>query len=160
METKSEKWIEETEGRIREAWDLFDKDKTDTVVQEEIGTIMRTLGVFPNERQLVLEILPDMQDDEPGGNVTFKKFEQKMLQLIATKQFEPDSSEVLLQAFRALDTEQNGYLSAEALETLLTSKGAGFRPKELEQFFLVAKDPETGNIFYEDYIAVLNKALK
>jgi len=37
METKSAEWIEETENKIREAFSLFDKDRTDTVVQEEIG---------------------------------------------------------------------------------------------------------------------------
>jgi hypothetical protein len=32
-----------------------------------------------------------------------------------------------------------------------------FRPKELETFFSVAKDPETGNVYYEDYISQLDK---
>jgi hypothetical protein len=36
METKSAEWIEAAEGRIKDAWDLFDKDKTDKVVQEEV----------------------------------------------------------------------------------------------------------------------------
>lgn len=33
METKSQEWIEQTEIRIREVFDLFDKDKTDSIVQ-------------------------------------------------------------------------------------------------------------------------------
>ena len=36
METKSAERIEAAEGRIKDAWDLFDKDKTDKVVQEEV----------------------------------------------------------------------------------------------------------------------------
>jgi len=36
MDTKSAEWVEAAEGRIREAWDLFDKDKTETVIQEEV----------------------------------------------------------------------------------------------------------------------------
>ena len=35
--------------------------------------------------------------------------------------------------------------------------GMPFRPKELETFFSVAKDPETGNVYYEDYISQLDK---
>jgi calmodulin len=158
MEHKSTEWLEETEGKIKEAWDLFDKDKKGHVIQEEIGTIMRHLGVFPNERALVLEILPEMQDDEPGGEVSYKKFEKKMLNLMATNELEPDSTEVILQAFKTIDNDNLGYISADILETLLTSKGTGFRPKELEAFFMVAKDPETGNVYYEDYISLLKSS--
>ena len=151
METKSPEWIAETEMKIREAFDLFDKDKSDAIVQEEVGTVMRYLGVYPTEKALVLEILPEMQDDEPTGFISYKKFEKKMLQLIASRQWEPDSQETILQAFRTLDSENRGYISADILEELLQSKGAPFRPKELEAFFLVAKDQESGNVFYEDY---------
>ena len=100
METKSPEWIAETEVKIREAFDLFDKDKSDAIVQEEVGTVMRYLGVYPTEKALVLEILPEMQDDEPTGFISYKKFEKKMLQLIASRQWEPDSQETILQEFR------------------------------------------------------------
>ena len=69
MEGKSQEWFDITEARIREVFDLFDKDKTESIVQEEVGTIMRALGAYPSERALVLEILPAMQvgaGDTPG----------------------------------------------------------------------------------------------
>lgn len=157
METKSPEWVEQTEAKIREAFDLFDKDKSDAIIQEEVGTVMRALGVYPTEKALVLDILPEMQDDDPTGFVTYKKFEKKLLHLLATRKLEPDSGDILLQAFRTIDTEATGYISADLLEDLLTSKGTPFRPKELEAFLLVAKDSETGNIFYEDYVALLMK---
>ena len=157
METKSQEWIEQTEAKIREAFDLFDKDKADAIIQEEVGTVMRALGAYPTERQLVLEILPEMQDDEPTGFVSYQKFEKKMLQILATKECDPDSGDILLQAFRTIDTENTGFISAELMEELLTTKGTPFRPKELEAFLMVGKDPETGNIYYEDYVALLMK---
>eukprot|EP01039_Chlorochromonas_danica_P009021 gene9021-9956_t len=157
METKSQEWIEQTEARIREAFDLFDKDKADAIIQEEVGTVMRSLGVFPTERSLVLDLLPQMQDEEPTGFISYDKFEKKVKNLLATKECAPDSGDVLLQAFRALDSENQGYLSAEFLEEVMTTRGTPFRPKEMEAFLLVAKDPETGNIYYEDYVAMLMK---
>jgi len=159
-QTKSQEWIEQNEARIREAFDLFDKDKADAIVQEEVGTVMRFLGIYPTERALVLEILPEMQDDEPTGFVGYKKFEKKVLQLLSSREWEPDSNELILQAFRTLDTTNKGYLSADILEELLTSKGTPFRPKELEAFFNVAKDAESSNIFYEDYISLLQSQKK
>jgi len=157
METKSQEWIETTEQKIREAFDLFDKDRADAIIKEEVGTVMRSLGAYPTERQLVLEVLPEILDDEPTGFVSYQKFEKKMLQLLATKEYDPDSGDILLQAFRTIDTDNTGYISAELLEELFTTRGTPFQPREMETFLLVAKDAETGNIYYEDYVAMLMK---
>lgn len=157
METKSQEWIEATEQRIREAFDLFDKDRADAIIKEEVGTVMRSLGAYPTERQLVLEVLPEILDDEPTGFVSYQKFERKMLQLLASKEYDPDSGDMLLQAFRTIDTDNTGYISAELLEELFTTRGTPLQPREMEAFLLVARDAETGNIYYEDYVAMLMK---
>jgi Ca2+-binding EF-hand superfamily protein len=155
LNNKSPEWLEQQEIRIREAFELFDKDKSDSIIQEEVGTVMRALGVYPTERALVLEILPEMQDDEPNIFISYKKFEKRMITILANREYEPDSSDLVLQAFRVLDSDKKGFIPAEMIEELFTTKGTPFRPKELEAFFAAAKDPETGNIYYEDYIALL-----
>jgi len=104
-----------------------------------------------------LTYLPEMQDDEPTNFVSYSKFEKFMLNNLASRDCEPDSSDLLLQAFRTIDADKLGYVSAEVMEALLTSKGTPFRNKEMEAFMLVAKNVETGNIFYEDYIAQLTR---
>lgn len=157
-DSKDERWRTETKEKIREAFDLFDKDKSDAIIQEEVGTVMRALGAFPDERDLVLKYLPEMQDDEPTGFVSFEKFEKVMMDILATRECEPDSSELLLQAFRTIDSENLGYISAEVMEALLTSKGTPFRSKELETFVNFAKNNDSGNIFYEDYVAAFGSA--
>ena len=58
VDTKSPEWEAMSSTKIREVFELFDKDKTEAVVQEEVGTMMRYLGAYPTERQLVLDILP------------------------------------------------------------------------------------------------------
>ncbi len=119
---------------------------------------MRALGVYPTERALTKDILPEMQDDEPTGFVSYPRFEKKMLQVLASKEWEPDTGDMLLQAFRTIDSQNLGYINADVMEELLTSKGTPFRAKEVEAFFLLAKDAETGLIYYEDYISQLIKS--
>ena len=58
-------WEAMSKTKIREVFELFDKDKTETVVQEEVGTMMRYLGAYPTERQLVLDILPGFVNVSP-----------------------------------------------------------------------------------------------
>ena len=60
VDVNNSEWEVLASARIREVFELFDKDKTEAVVQEEIGTMMRYLGAYPTERQLVLDILPGL----------------------------------------------------------------------------------------------------
>lgn len=41
-----------------------------------------------------------MQEDEPSTFVTYERFEKKMLEVLFTNEYEPDTDEVLLAAFR------------------------------------------------------------
>ena len=43
------------------------------------------------------------------------------------------------------------------MTNFLTTKGTPFRSKEVEGFMSVAKDPDTGRIYYDDYIAAMMK---
>lgn len=150
-----ETWLNKKKRDIREAFALFDKDGKGQVIEEEAPTIMRYLGIFPPERELVRDILPTMREDDLGKTITYERFEAKIIQLAQSGQYEPSTEEQLLRAFRILDPDGHGYVEAQFLRELLTTKGMPFRDKELDAFMAVARDMETGHIFYEDYIALL-----
>ena len=67
-------WIDATKASIKEVFELFDKDKSEFIIQEEIGAVMRALGVYPDEFALVKEIIPELQDHEPTGFVRLVLF--------------------------------------------------------------------------------------
>ena len=46
---------------IREGFGFFDKVGNATVFQEEVGTIMRYLGQFPSEQDVVEVVLREIQ---------------------------------------------------------------------------------------------------
>lgn len=50
-----------------------------------------------------------------------------MLSILDKNEMEPDSADLILQAFRTLDIENLGYITADYFESLMTSKGAPFR---------------------------------
>ncbi|RHY34204.1 hypothetical protein DYB32_001084 [Aphanomyces invadans] len=132
---------------------------------------MRYLGAYPSEKDIIKKILPEMQEDEPSTFVTYERFEKKMLEVLYSHEYEPDTDETLLAAFRVraccstaavasllfqvLDPEKKGYIDADVMKDLLITKGTPFREKELEGFMHVAKDGETGRVYYEDYISLL-----
>lgn len=102
---------------------------------------------------MVIDIIEAMQDDEPDeGFVTFQNFHREMIKILSERLYEPVPADVLLQAFRTLDLNNVGYIEGEVMERLLLTKGEAFRQQELDDFFAVASDPETGRIYYEDYV--------
>ncbi|GLE05705.1 hypothetical protein PINS_up014751 [Pythium insidiosum] len=73
-----------------------------------------------------------MQEDEPSTFVTYDRFEKKMLEVMYTNEYAPDTDETLLAAFRVIDTEKRGYIEADVMRELLITKGTPFREKEME----------------------------
>lgn len=148
-------FIGKRKAKIREAFSLFDKDGKNQIIQEEAPTIMRYLGVYPSEKEIIKEIIPAMQEDEPTAMIGYDRFESKMLEIMNTVEYEPSNEETLLQAFRFLDPDNKGFIEPKAMRDLLITKGIPFREKEVQAFMAVAKDPETGNIIYENYVSLL-----
>jgi Ca2+-binding EF-hand superfamily protein len=137
---------------------LFDKEKKGVVVQEEVPTILRYLGVYPSEKMLIQDILPSMQGDEPTAFVTYAKLEEVLLSLIHCKAADPDPEDILLQAFRTLDADGKGYIEWDRMKEIMQTMGdAPFRDKEIEQFQRAAMDIDTGYVFYEDYVATISQ---
>lgn len=157
MNVKPHDWIEAKKVRIRDTFELFDRSKSGSILEVDVGTVMRALGVYPSEKQLEADIIPQLREDEMPGVISYRKLEKKVLSIMINHEYEPDTASILLQAFSTIDKANNGYLTAEELHHALSSEGTGFRQEELESFFAVAKDPGTGNVYYEDYVSSLVK---
>mmetsp|Transcript_24934 Transcript_24934/g.46896 ORF Transcript_24934/g.46896 Transcript_24934/m.46896 type:complete len:166 (+) Transcript_24934:82-579(+) len=156
QQKEEQEWTNVTEKRIQAAFRLFDKENKGVVNQEEVPYIMRYLSVYPSEPALIKEIQTEMQNDEPTAFVTYAKLKSVMLRLMKTREWDPDPEDVLLQAFRTLDKENKGYIEWDKMkEILTTTENYAFREKECEQFQRVAMDMDSGNVYYEDYVALI-----
>ena len=145
--------------KVRAAFDLFDRNSRGLIVKEEIGAILRYLGAFPSDEQLLNEILPQIQDDEDVAHVKYEKFERLMVRVMVDHEYEPESEETLLQAFRTLDPQNLGYIPEEIMLQLLTGNDWPFRDNEIEDFVGFAKDPQTGLINYHEYVSKLMQSI-
>ena len=143
--------------KIRAAFKIFDKDDKNAVPPEEIGSIMRYLGYFPSENDIVNIILPEMREEHDIGHIPYTVFEKKMLEIMSTDEYDPDIYDTkLMHAFQVLDKDRNGWIEPAYMKKLLTSRGKmPFRPAEIDSFLKVATDKETGRIYYEDYVSLL-----
>ena len=120
---------------------------------------MRSLGLAPTEQQ-IREIVLETQDDEPNQGVApFRKFLPVAMRALSDSEYPRDPADKILRAFRALDTENRGYIEPEELRMHMTRKGEKYSPEEIQDMLSEIKthgqDPETLYIYYEDFAALL-----
>jgi Ca2+-binding EF-hand superfamily protein len=61
-------------SKIEEAFSLFFDKKSNSIEKKEVPYVMRYLGHFPSEAQVRDHVLPEIEDDEPSENISYKKF--------------------------------------------------------------------------------------
>merc|ERR1711871_1536423 len=140
----------ERKRRIKEAFKVFDEENNDIADVREVGTIMRSLGVNPTEKELH-GMLAEMEEDEPTGFVKYEKFEPVVVKAIEDNKIPTDSEEDIIRAFRALDTDGKGYLTTEELRDMMTKNEEHFSSDEISEMIAFAVDPDTGNCNFTEY---------
>lgn len=146
----------ELKGKIKAAFSVFDKEERNMCDVREIGTILRTLNVYPTEKQLQRWI-HEIEEEEPTGFIMFDKFEALVIRLLTVEamQNKRNGEDEILRAFQMLDVDKKGYLEAEELQRLVTTHGEKFSAEEVKEMLTAAVDVELGRIYYEDYVELL-----
>merc|ERR1719305_296282 len=119
----------ERKKRIKDAFKVFDEENNDIADVREVGTIMRSLGVNPTEKELH-GMLAQMEEDEPTGFVKYEKFEPVVVKAIEDNEIPIDTEEDVIRAFRALDIDNKGYLTTEELRDMMTKNEEHFSADE------------------------------
>ncbi|KAI8911838.1 hypothetical protein EDD86DRAFT_188673, partial [Gorgonomyces haynaldii] len=138
------------------AFELFDQQSNETCDAREVGSILRSLNIYPSQEQLAA-LIKEMGEDEPSEYVTFSKFHKVALRLLSTGLMERANEETIFRAFKRLDTENKGYLLPDALKAYLTSQGEVFSNDEIDEMLTACTDPVEKKIFYDDYATILSQ---
>ncbi|KAL0969328.1 hypothetical protein UPYG_G00225640 [Umbra pygmaea] len=153
---KPEAIISEVHRKISEAFDVFDHEFNKTVDVREIGTIIRSLGCYPTERELQ-DIIAEIEEEEPTGYIRFEKFLPTMTRVLLERRFRPIPEDMLLQAFEVLDQQKKGHLEAEELTKYMTQEGEPFSPEEMNEMLTAALDPDRKVVFYKDFVCLMTE---
>ena len=146
-------------AKINEIIRIFERDTAGVVDVREVGTILRAMNINPTEAEL-LEMVEKVEESESVGFVKSQKLHDLLLDMLINNEFNKrvlcrDSEETILKAFEVLDRDNKGYIPSEYLKDLMTSMGERFNADEIMEMLNAATDPETGNVYYEEFAAVL-----
>eukprot|EP00696_Hemimastix_kukwesjijk_P008159 gnl/Hemi2/20321_TR6741_c0_g1_i1.p1 gnl/Hemi2/20321_TR6741_c0_g1~~gnl/Hemi2/20321_TR6741_c0_g1_i1.p1 ORF type:complete len:171 (-),score=62.90 gnl/Hemi2/20321_TR6741_c0_g1_i1:129-641(-) len=117
---------EEQKQEIREAFELFDTEKTGRIDRHELKVAMRALG-FDVRKEEVLKIMSEVDVDN-SGTVGLNDFMNIMAQKIA----ERDPMEEIRKAFMLFDDDNTGKISLKNLKRIAKELGEDLPETELQ----------------------------
>merc|ERR1711959_637678 len=135
---------EEQKQEIREAFDLFDTDGSQTIDAKELKVAMRALGFEPNK--------DDIKKDG-NGTIEFDEF----LAMMTAKMGERDSREEIIKAFRLFDDDETGKISFKNLKRVARELGETMTDEELQEMVDEADRDGDGEINEEEFLRIMKK---
>lgn len=139
---------EEEKAQYKEAFDMFDIDKSGKISCEEIHKIMKNMG---NEMTIehIKEMISDL-DDDASGEIDFDEF-ITFMQRTQTQE-EITEEEEVIRAFKTFDKDNNGWLSCAEFKHILCNLGDKFSDEEVNEIFAEADLNNDGRIEYREFV--------
>jgi calmodulin len=146
---------EEELKEFKEIFDLVDKDGSGEISKEELGKLMKTLGLRPTEEQ-INEMMQEV-DTDGSGDIDFNEFVTVMSKKVKAE-YTPDQLRSAFAAFESPDDNLgHGWVRTDVLEHALTTYGEDPLSLEKAAELLQTVDPEgTGKFNYLEYVNMLN----
>jgi len=151
-ETESEKsklfelppLTEEQLASYQQTFDMFDTDKSGAIDSDELGAVMKKLGISVKSRDLKKMI--KAVDIDGNGVIDFKEF------LIMMQSIKTDSQQELKMAFKSFDVDSDGKISRDDLKVFL-EKIEGSVPDEilLNEMMRVGDPKGTGYVSFHNF---------
>jgi len=129
-----------------EAFGLWDTDKDGLVTGNDIGTMMRSLGMNPTDA----DIRETVKQHGADGKVNLSAF----LKIMQDAQSNLLSEKEIIEAFKVFDVNNSGYISSSELRHVLTILGDQLSNEEVQELLKEADDG-TGKVNYRKYAVVL-----
>jgi Ca2+-binding EF-hand superfamily protein len=139
---------EEKRQEYKEAFDMFDSNKTGKITAEEIYNVMRNMG-----NELPLEEIKGMiadLDSDGSGEIDFEEFIHFM-QMTQVSEELTDEEEVI-RAFQTFDKDGNGWLSCDEFKHILCNLGDKFTEQECMEIFKEADLNNDGRLEYREFV--------
>jgi len=142
---------DEQRQEIKEAFDLFDTNGSETIDQKELKVAMRALGFEP-KRDEIKKLIADV-GKTGAGTIDFNDF----LQMMTTKMGERDSKEEIMKAFRLFDDDETGKISKKNLKRVAKEIGEVMTDDELQEMIDEADRDGDGEINPDEFLRIMKK---
>eukprot|EP00250_Pteridium_aquilinum_P003712 c14014_g1_i1 orf=407-901(-) len=142
-------------AELEEIFRKFDKDGDNSLTELELGSLLRSLGLKPNQQQL--EGLLQRADTNSNGLIEFQEFVDLLAPELNKKSL-LFTEEQLRALFGAFDRDGNGFISAVELAHSMARLGHALTAKELTEMIKEADTDGDGRISYPEFVVAITSA--
>jgi len=143
------KMSEEQVAELKQAFNEFDVDGGGTINTRELGYAMRAMGMNPTEAEL-LDLINEY-DTDGSGQIEFPEF----CNMMSDKMNTVNDEDMIRMAFRVLDKDGSGTISAKSFTHLMTHIGDKLSNEEVEEMINEADKDGDGVLNYEEFVKML-----
>ncbi|KAI8037191.1 uncharacterized protein LOC128255695 [Drosophila gunungcola] len=134
---------------VREAFNLYDTEKTGWVSVKQLGGVMRALGEMLTEAE-IYQLANECSSDF-GGQVQFKDFLYVM-----SKRLEEENSLVSLKtAFKIFDRNEVNHFTTAEIRTIMTNLGEKMSDEDLNEMFQDIDLDKDGKISFSEFVTAM-----
>lgn len=131
----------------RDVFRIFDADQDGNISSTELIKILKSCGLEPTDEQV--QMLIENVDTNGNGVIEFTEFCQLMIKYGTQK------DDDLRDAFKVFDQDNNGYIDAAELQTILSNMGENLPMDQVEDMIREADLNGDGLIDYEEFIKMM-----
>ncbi|XP_026478874.1 caltractin-like [Ctenocephalides felis] len=142
---------DEQKADLRQAFDLFDNERTGTIEIKDLKVAIRALGFEPKKEEIKKMVTEINQDG--SGKIDFDTFQNLMYQ----KMLDKDIREEIMKAFRLFDDEDTGKISFKNLKRVSQELGETLTDEELQEMIDEADLDGDGLINQEEFLRIMKK---
>ena len=135
--------------KVRQIVSIIFKEYNGYIPRVEAPYLIRYFLQFPSNSQVVDEILVEISKLESSNDkskelLEVEAFEKYLITILKTNKYSGYDKETLIEAFRILDNEKNGYLDLHTYYTFLKRYGISFTKDQIDEMesFLLKNDNE------------------
>jgi centrin-3 len=135
---------------IKEAFDIFDSDKSGSIDRHELRVAMRAMG-FDASKSEILEIM-EQKDPDNTGTIKFAAFQE----VVGEKMAQRDPLEEIRKAFALFDDDHTGKITLKNLRRVARELGESMTDDELQAMIDEFDTDHDGQISEAEFIAIMD----
>ena len=142
---------EDQSNLIKEAFDLFDLEKTGSIDYHELKLTLKAFGFKLNKSEL-LDLI-SKYDKESKNRINYDDF----IELITDIVSERDPKEEIFLAFDLFDTEKRGKINIKNLKKAVKEIGENLSDTELKAIIDEFDEDQDGEISKSDFLKIMEE---
>ncbi|ELT95536.1 hypothetical protein CAPTEDRAFT_91144, partial [Capitella teleta] len=131
-------------AECKEAFKMFDKDRSGAISRTELADVMRILGNNPTDTE-INNLMSELDKNE-NGLIEFDEF----LVLMSAHLKDPeDEARELRDAFQIFDRDGNNFIDAEEIRFVMKNIGEKLTDEQIDKIFNMADVNQDGKLDYD-----------